>query len=272
MNTLIYYLDQFWRDTEHERVKEYPVFSGGPVPMLTIVAIYLYTIIYLGPRLMKNREPFQIIWTVRIYNILMSLTCGYNFFRYLIETNYGTIYFGCQNSVSQATERELVRLGYHYCVLKLIEFSDTIFFVLRKKYNQASFLHLFHHSFIFSVGWLYFKLSPDATTVLFSFINSGIHMIMYMYYFLATFKSVQSALWWKPYLTMLQISQFVISMIHFGYQGIFSSCNYPRSLFYIGFSFNFIFFLLFIHFYHVAYVKSKKFGKDQAIKSSHKKN
>ncbi|GFU15986.1 elongation of very long chain fatty acids protein, partial [Nephila pilipes] len=36
---------------------------------------------------------------------------------------------------------------------KNLELLDTIFFVLRKKYNQISFLHVFHHSVVLLVYW-----------------------------------------------------------------------------------------------------------------------
>ena len=37
-------------------------------------------------------------------------------------------------------------------------------------------------------------------------LNSGIHVIMYTYYFLSAFgPAVRKYLWWKKYLTMLQL-------------------------------------------------------------------
>lgn len=34
---------------------------------------------------------------------------------------------------------------YAYHILKLVDLFDTLFFVLRKKNNQVSFLHVYHH-------------------------------------------------------------------------------------------------------------------------------
>jgi len=31
---------------------------------------------------------------------------------------------------------------------------DTLFFVVRKKNNQVSFLHVYHHASMFSLGWI----------------------------------------------------------------------------------------------------------------------
>ncbi len=40
-----------------------------------------------------------------------------------------------------------------YFFSKLIEFLDTVFFVLRKKNNQISFLHMYHHATMFPIWW-----------------------------------------------------------------------------------------------------------------------
>ena len=43
-------------------------------------------------------------------------------------------------------------------------------------------------------------------TVLFNgMVNSFIHVIMYFYYFLSAMPSLRKYLWWKKYLTLLQM-------------------------------------------------------------------
>ena len=47
------------------------------------------------------------------------------------------------------------------------------------------------------------------------FLNSGVHCVMYLYYFLAACgPSVQTYLWWKRYLTTMQMVQFVLVFLH----------------------------------------------------------
>lgn len=53
----------------------------------------------------------------------------------------------------------MANLCWWYYISKLTEFADTMFFVLRKKDSQISFLHLYHHS-----------LTPIETWVLVKFI------------------------------------------------------------------------------------------------------
>jgi elongation of very long chain fatty acids protein 4 len=40
-----------------------------------------------------------------------------------------------------------------YFVSKGVEYLDTVFFILRKKFNQVSFLHVYHHSIMPFTWW-----------------------------------------------------------------------------------------------------------------------
>lgn len=257
MEQLLYITDGFWREIGDQRVhSNYPLMSGGPIPIIIIVSLYLYFVRVLGPQWMKSRQAYDLKWTIRLYNIVMSLVNLYAFYRVAVLTKFGLNYFGCKQVGKTREDNELVYLAFLYFATKIVELLDTIFFVLRKKYNQASNLHVFHHGFIAICVWIYFKIAPGGSSVLFPFLNIGVHTIMYLYYFLATFKSAQKHLWWKRHLTEAQIIQFVLSMVHFSFQGL-SSCQYPPALAIIGFTFNFVFFVLFCDFYYHAYLKRR---------------
>lgn len=266
-DNFLYFADGFWREIGDQRVhSNYPLMSGGPIPIILIVSAYVYFVRVAGPKFMKSREPYDLKWTIRVYNILMSLVNLYAFYRVACLTKFGLNYFGCKHVGNTREDNELVNLAFLYFATKLVELLDTVFFVLRKKYNQASNLHVFHHGFIAVCVWIYFKIAPGGSSVLFPFLNIGVHSIMYGYYFLATYKSAQKYLWWKRHLTEAQIIQFVLSMVHFSFQGL-SSCEYPPALAIIGFTFNFVFLVLFCDFYYHAYVK--KSGQPlKSIKSS----
>lgn len=255
MDTIVYSVDGFWREMGDHRVhKNYPMMSGGPMPIVLIVCAYVYFVRVLGPRLMKSKEPYDLRWPIRVYNILMSAVNYYMFHRTALLTNFGTRYFGCKQVGKTHEDNELVPIAYLYFATKIVELLDTVFFILRKKYSQASNLHVFHHGFIAICVWVYLKTAPGGSSVMFPFLNSGVHAIMYGYYFLATYKSLGKHLWWKKYLTLAQIVQFVMSMVHFSFKGL-SSCEYPATLAIIGFIGNFVFLCLFVDFYRHAYMK-----------------
>ena len=69
---------------------------------------------------------------------------------------------------------------------------------------------------------MYIRLSGDnIVLVQFGLMNSIIHTIMYGYYGLAAIgPQMQPYLWWKRYITQIQIVQFVLM---FSYTGYFSA-------------------------------------------------
>lgn len=52
----------------------------------------------------------------------------------------------------------IVETSYYFYLLKVVDLLDTIFFILRKKTGQVSFLHIYHHSGMALIAYLYFKL------------------------------------------------------------------------------------------------------------------
>ena len=61
---------------------------------------------------------------------------------------------------------------------------DTIFFVLRKKQNQVTTLHVIHHSLMPFVTWCFVKLFPDPGPALTVTLNAFVHVVMYIYYYM----------------------------------------------------------------------------------------
>lgn len=151
----------------------------------------------------------------------------------------------------------MARAVWLYYVCKLIEFSDTIFFVLRKKERQLSFLHIFHHSIITLAAWIAVRFYPGGHSTLLGVINSFIHVLMYGYYMLSAFgPHMEKYLWWKKYLTRLQLIQFCIVFVH-NAQHFFIDCNFPKSLAALLCLNSGVFIYLFGSFYVKTYLKNK---------------
>lgn len=55
-----YYLFEYWIEHGDPRNVNYPLMSGGPLPVLTIVLVYLLFVTKIGPKIMKNRKPFEL--------------------------------------------------------------------------------------------------------------------------------------------------------------------------------------------------------------------
>lgn len=83
---------------------------------------------------------------------------------------------------------------------------DTVFFVLRKKNKQISFLHLYHHTGMVLLTWNATKFFAGGHSIFTGFINSIIHVVMYTYYLVSAFNpQYKNNIWWKKYITQMQI-------------------------------------------------------------------
>lgn len=97
--------------------------------------------------------------------------------------------------------------------------------------------------------------------ILLGFLNSFVHIFMYFYYMVAAMgPKYKKYLWWKKYMTWIQLIQFTIMLAYLVTLVIFD-CKFSRSLtfFFVG---NVVIFLyLFSKFYIQAY-KNKKVAQD----------
>jgi elongation of very long chain fatty acids protein 7 len=81
-----------------------------------------------------------------------------------------------------------------------------VFYVLRKKERQISFLHVYHHIGILVAAWISAKYFPGGQAIYVALYNTLIHCLMYVYYlFSACNPNYSKEIWWKKYVTALQI-------------------------------------------------------------------
>ncbi|XP_050502031.1 elongation of very long chain fatty acids protein isoform X2 [Diabrotica virgifera virgifera] len=234
-----------------------------PGPGLAILIIWMYFVLNIGPKMMKDREPFDLRKTLIVYNLVQVIISSYIFIRGGIIGWFGKYSYKCQPiDYSDAPEaQEMRHLMYLYFINKLLELLDTVFFVLRKKQNQVTFLHMYHHTVMPMVSWGGIKYVPGGHGTLIGFINCFVHIIMYSYYSLAAFgPKIQKYLWWKKYITAMQLGQFCIVFIH-NSQLFFRDCGYPTWTAFITAPNAVFFYFLFSHFYNQAYGSRKQSKK-----------
>lgn len=111
-----------------------------------------------------------------------------------------------------------VRYGVwlHY-LCKYLDFVDTLIIILRKKSNQLSFLHLWHHSTIAIVwGWVVYTWPAENSSAVYAYgawINSCIHVLMYSYY-ACTAMNLSPPSYLKKSVTAAQLTQFASCIVH----------------------------------------------------------
>lgn len=231
-NSYIDGLIQFFVDNQDPRTKPW-LLSGSPGPLFTILGTYLYFCLYAGPKYMKDRKPFELKNTLIVYNIVQVILSVVLVIEGL-EGGWRKYYnYRCQpvDYSRNPVAMRMARAVWLYYMCKITELLDTVFFVLRKKQNQISFLHLYHHTLMPLCGFIGIKYFAGGHGTLLGLINSGIHVAMYMYYLLAAMgPQMQKYLWWKRYLTVAQIIQFLVVFVHTAQIQFQPTCNFPKPI------------------------------------------
>lgn len=91
----------------------------------------------------------------------------------------------------------------------MIECLDTFFFIIRGRTHLVTWLHVYHHCTMIPITWAGVKWVAGGEIFQPVAVNCTIHVIMYSYYaFAALGPKWRKYLWWKRYLTMLQMVCF----------------------------------------------------------------
>ncbi|XP_067208505.1 very long chain fatty acid elongase AAEL008004-like [Linepithema humile] len=154
------------------------LFISSPFKVIFITLAYLYFVLSFGPRYMKNKPPYKLKTFMLVYNIDQILANIW-----------------------------LFNMMCWILLLKFFNYFKTYIFVLRKKQNQVSGVHVYHHVSNVAFAWYFLKYMLDERATFVTLINCSVHVIMYIYYFLAAWSSnlQKSVLPIKPYVTRIQL-------------------------------------------------------------------
>jgi len=246
----------------------------SPWPTFFVCLSYAYFSKVLGPAIMENRKPFNLRKLLVVYNLLQTLFSAWIFYEYLMSGWWGDYSLRCQPvdySYSPMALRMCATCWWYY-FSKFTEFFDTLFFILRKKNEHVSTLHVIHHGVMPMSVWFGVKFAPGGHSTFFALLNTFVHIVMYCYYMVAALgPKYQKYIWWKKYLTTMQMIQFVMIMTH-QFQLLFRECDYPKGfMVWIGLH-GVLFLFLFSDFYKTRYTgnESKPNGACMLVGGSHK--
>lgn len=223
--------------------------------------VYLF-IVVIGPRMMAQREAFGLRRLIIIYNMACVVLSAWMMWEFFVTTfcepSFNLLYEPFVETDTSPNTMRLINAHWWYFASKIIEFADTFFFILRKKNNQISFLHVYHHASMALITWGMVKFVPGAATYMGPLCNCFIHMVMYLYYMLSAFgPHMQKYLWWKRYLTRMQLTQFVIVLLYCVHLIRFVT-GAPLFFSWVKFIYMITLMILFGNFYIRAYKKPKK--------------
>lgn len=250
---------------------------------MAITVTYL-VVLFAGQILMRSLPVMRMSFLFRVHNLFLSVSSLVLLVLFMDEVlpklwTHGLFYSVCEQDM-YTPRLELLLYVNH--LAKVYELFDTIFLVLRKK--KLEFLHVYHHSLTMILTYSQL-LGRTTVSWLVVSINLLVHVIMYYYYFRA---AGGARLWWKRYLTSLQITQFVIDLVfiyfcsyqHFAYHyttwPVYGKCSGTEGAAIFGCTLITSYLFLFIEFFRKTYnskkgVTSKKSSSSSVSKSKTRK-
>ncbi|XP_058978093.1 elongation of very long chain fatty acids protein 7-like isoform X2 [Musca domestica] len=244
-----------------KRITENPILAS-PLFMIAIFTLYILIVRKWGPKYMEDRKPFKVDDLMKLYNVVQILLNAFIFYEALRYSYWRSDFsFTCEgfnpNDMRMPTLKG-TRPAYLYHVSKYLDLLDTIFFLLRKKFNQISFLHVYHHALMLAGTYLYVSKSFGSHLTMIGVINSFIHIVMYTYYLAAAMKLNFDLAPWKKRLTIMQIVQFIILIFHQSLPLINNSCNLATPIVVLSVSQSVVMLMLFSNFYYQTYIRPAK--------------
>jgi len=181
--------------------------------VFTTLASYL-AIIFGVQAYMKNKEPQKLNTLFMAHNVVLS-SGSLLLLVLMLEEILPIVWRDGVFAGMCASESWTPRMEFYYMInyyFKYLELLDTVFLAFKKK--PLAFLHVFHHS---ATALLCYSQLGGKTSISWTVItlNLSVHVLMYYYYY-AT--AGGKRIWWKKYLTSMQIVQFVIDLfvVYFG--------------------------------------------------------
>jgi len=243
------------------RTKDWLFVESG-VPVITAMIIYFFISFY-GPKFMKSRKPIDLGHILTLYNFALVGLSSYMTYEFFMSAYLSNYTLGCQ-TVDYSTTPLALRMAsvcWFYYISKYIEMADTIFFILRKKFNQITFLHVFHHGTMVFNWWLTVKYVPGGPSFFHAMLNCFVHVVMYSYYGLSAIPSVRPYLWWKKYVTSIQLIQFAAVLIHS--INFTSRCDFNPGFCWLAILYAIAMILLFSNYYYKEFIYRARLRKIQ---------
>ncbi|KAI8099789.1 fatty acid elongase [Halteromyces radiatus] len=255
-------------------------FAPGVTPFASTNEVMISCVVYFvaifgGQFLMKHLPAFkpQILKVpFQIHNFLLTIVSG-TLLLLLAEQiwpkyqQHGLFYAVCEPS---SWDQKVELIYYMNYLVKFWELLDTVFLVLKKK--KLEFLHYFHHSMtmVLCFTQLVAKTTVSWVPIL---LNLCVHVLMYYYYF----RTASGArIWWKKYLTTMQIVQFMIDLVavyfcsytyftytYYPWMPNMGSCAGTELSASFGCALLSSYLLLFINFYRITYKKKAALKQQQ---------
>eukprot|EP00388_Colpodella_angusta_P025438 GDKK01002661.1.p1 GENE.GDKK01002661.1~~GDKK01002661.1.p1 ORF type:complete len:314 (+),score=46.87 GDKK01002661.1:60-1001(+) len=208
-------LRDFVASVAHPFSKDIPLMDPIDLTFLLVVYFVLLAGFFLVGRVTGKLElrTFGIVYNAVCVVVPLSMSVG------LAWEAYNSFDGLWNNPVDSAHPRafSIRNILWVFYISKLLEYTDTYIMVLKHNYRQVSFLHLYHHTSIVVVVYSYLIIAPGGDSYWCSMVNSGVHVVMYLYYLLNLLfregpvkRFLQAN---KLIITFGQLTQFVLNLV-----------------------------------------------------------
>lgn len=195
-----------------QQTSDEPFKNVSWIPPIVFTVLYLF-MVFVGRKWMDSRNEFKIkpyIFTYNLYQCLLNVWCVAGACHEVATNPIFTGIWGNYSVKGPASFRISFLIWVHYNN-KYVELLDTVWMVLRKKNNQISFLHCYHHVLLIWAWFLVCKIDTGGDCYFGATVNSFIHIIMYGYYTMAL---LGISCPWKKWITTCQMIQFCVCFTH----------------------------------------------------------
>jgi fatty acid elongase 3 len=171
---------------------------------------------FMKPRQKMELRTLSIIHNFNMFAISLVLFLGQLYGLIKIGLDAGSVHdfaeaLLCDNKAKYVSRGTLYFWIYLFYLSKFYELVDTVIIVLRK--GQLRFVHIYHHWITMLLCFVCLECRLPVQFIA-TLLNALVHVPMYYYYMMS---SMKIEVWWKRYLTMMQIIQFVIvNVVHLG--------------------------------------------------------
>lgn len=236
----------------------------------TYCALYV-VVIFAGQEFMKRRPRYDLRIPLTIWSASLAIFSWWGTIRVWADFAYFVGRYGWKASMCDPIFYKGV-VGFWswlFVVSKLPELGDTIFIILRKQ--KLIFLHWYHHITVLLYAWYSYAclIAPARYFVL---MNFSVHAVMYTYYALKASKAVRIPSWVNVAITSLQLTQMLVGCVVNAYAYLFRRrgewCSATDTNLRVSFLMYFSYFVLFAHFFYIAYVDKSKRAAASAGKTA----
>lgn len=146
---------------------------------------------------------------------------------------------------------------WSFMMLRFLELLETVFFVLRKKKNQITFLHVYHQVSSIAIFWIFFKFNGGMMEIFFVVISELAHIIKFLYYLLSSYTNITTLFklvkFIKPITIILQMIELILILMH-SLVALNPHCQLS-SLFYLQILNIFALIVMYVQFFIECYMK-----------------